>query len=238
MESRPQAVIFDIYNTLFHNEAHLWQATFEEICSIQDLPLDAAALWARWKALEVNFRKHRTNLEHLEETLPFKSYEQAWRECFQQVFQSLGGKGNAAAAAKLAVRDMSFRKPFPETLEVLSRLRGRVRMAVVSNADDAFLLPMLEDYDTGFEEVLSSEAARAYKPHPRPFELMLEMMSIAPQEALYVGDNLFDDVLGAHNVDMVTVWINRKGVDVDPGLPRPRHIISNLLELVDLVNSG
>ena len=237
MKSKPKAVIFDVFNTLFHNEAALWKTTFAEICLTQGLPLDGATLWARWKALEVDFRKHRTNLEHPENNPPFKSYEQAWRGCFEQVFKDLGDKGNAAAAAKQAVRDMGRRESFPETSETLSRLRSRVRLAVLSNADDAFLLPLIERHDLGFEAVLSSEAAGAYKPHPKPFRLILEKISLEPQEAMFVGDQLFDDILGAGSAGMATVWINRNGEEPDPELPRPDYAIANLMELVEIVNS-
>ena len=35
-----QAVVFDIYNTLFHNEVKLWQESFREIVEVQKLAVD------------------------------------------------------------------------------------------------------------------------------------------------------------------------------------------------------
>ncbi len=237
MASKVKAVILDVYNTLFHNEADLWRVTFAEICSIQRLPIDAYTLWRRWKALEVQFRKHRTNMENPEASPPFKSYEQSWRECFEKVFEELG-TGDGAAAAKLAVRDMGSREPFPETIEALDKLKGLARLAIVSNADDSFLLPLIGSYHfQELEAVLSSEAVGAYKPNPKPFRIVLDKMSLRPEETLYVGDHLFDDMLGAHSVGMTTVWINRDGVEYNPQLPRPDYTIHNLLELTKLVNS-
>ncbi len=239
MKVKPKAILLDVFNTLFHNEPQLWNATFKEICSSQHLPVDADTLWERWKKLEVNFRAHRTNLENPDDNPPFKSYEEAWRSCFAQVFEEMGGVGDAEKAAKLSVSDMAQRKPFPETLTTLKSLKRLTRLSIVSNADDAFLMPLLKSYNVGgMEMVLSSEAARAYKPHPRPFKLVLEKMNLRPEEALYVGDHLFDDVLGAHNVGITTVWINRNGLKYDSKLPKPDYTISNLTELTQFVNSN
>ena len=38
-----------------------------------------------------------------------------------------------------------------------------------------------------------------------------------------MGDNPFDDVLGAHGVGMGTVWVNRTGQEYDTTYPEPDH---------------
>ena len=238
MSDRPKAIILDVYNTLFHNEAELWKTTFSEICSTQGLEIGSEELRERWKRLEVDFRRRRTNMDDPDSSPPFKSYEQAWRECFEAVYEEIGA-GDAAAAAHMAVRDMGRREPFTETVEALDEIKDVARLAIVSNADDSFLLPLIRGYAfQGLEVVLSSEAARAYKPHPKPFTIALERMALDPRETLYVGDHLFDDILGAGNVGMTTVWINRDGHSHDHELPEPDYTISNLMELIKLVNSG
>lgn len=238
MIPKPKAILLDAFNTLFHNEPKEWQPTFKKVCKTQRLPVDDETLWVRWKRLEVTFREHRTNLQNPNDNPPFTSYEEAWRNCFAQVFNEMG-VGDADAAAKLSVQDMSRRKPYPETLEALENLKSLTRLAIVSNADDSFLLPILKSYNVnGIELALTSEAARAYKPHPRPFRLALERMGLHPEEAIYVGDHPFDDVLGAHSVGIPTVWINRNGLDYDPKMPRPDYTISNLMELTRFVNSN
>ena len=234
MSLKPQAIVFDVYNTLFRNDHDKLLATFAEICSLQHLPIDAHTLWDRWKPLEMQFRKHRTNLEDPDNNPPFKSYETSWRECFQQVFNDLG-KGDASVAAQMTVRNMGRQEPFTETLDMLRNLQPRIRTGIFSNADDAYLLPTLRRYDLQFEAVLSSEAIRVYKPHPRAFQQILGRMALAPEEAMYVGDQLYDDIMGAHKVGMTTVWINRNGDRPDPSLPTPHHTIENLTELLDLI---
>ncbi len=237
MRRQPGAVVFDVYNTLFHNDVEDWVDVFNDISSSQGLPIDGPTLYQRWKVLEVEFRKTRTNLEDPEKSPPFKSYEVAWGDCFQVIFRELG-TGDAATAAKMAVRTMGEKDPFPETLHMLEVLRARTRVAILSNADDGYLLPLLRRYGLEFEVVLSSESVGAYKPHPKPFLQALDRLGLPPQETLYVGDNAFDDILGAHGVGMGTVWVNRNGQEYDTAYPAPDYTIADLRELIHILDGS
>ena len=230
------AVIFDMYETLAHNSTSLWIRTFDQICHDQGLPLAGHELWDRWKSLELRLRQERVNLAHPEQDPSFKSYEQAWRECFEQVFHQLG-KGDAAAAARRCVGDLGQRDVFSETVGMIARLKGanHFRLGVLSNADNDFLWPLLERHGLEFDAVLSSEAARAYKPHPRAFHLIMEALDVPAETCLFVGDSQFDDVQGAHSVGMRTVWVNRRRVQLDPALPVPDYQVEDLTELLDIL---
>ncbi|MCZ6535013.1 MAG: HAD family hydrolase [Chloroflexi bacterium] len=230
-----KAVVFDMYETLVSNPERSWIELFEEICRSQGLATDPQTLYREWKALEVGFRRTRLNLEEPEKSPPFKSYEVAWRECFVQVFADMQLEGDAAEAAKAAVRSMGLREPFKEVRGALSVLQQRWVTAILSNADDDYLLPQLKRLDLDFQVVLSSEMVGAYKPHPLPFQRVLEELDLSPQETVYVGDNPFDDVKGAKGVGMGTVWINRYGKELDNGLPPPDYQIESLAELPQIL---
>ena len=228
-------VIFDVYETLAHNDSGLWIETFVGICRAQGLEIDPQFLYQEWKALEMLFRKERHNLEEPDKSPPFKSYEEAWRDSFRDVFSRLGLKGDAAVAVKDAARDMGEREPYQDALEVLPVIQARWRTGVLSNADDNYLFPLLATVGWKFEAVLSSEGARAYKPLPSPFRQIMGKLGIVPQEAIYVGDSLYDDVLGAKGVGMRAVWLNRHKSVPDAQLPKPDYVIQNLRELPELL---
>jgi FMN phosphatase YigB (HAD superfamily) len=65
-------------------------------------------------------------------------------------------------------------------------------------------------------------------------------MSLSGDEAWYVGDQLFDDVLGAGQVGLTTIWIDRSGgkVPKSAGVPEPDATISDLRELVALLDGA
>ena len=229
-----QAVIFDMYETLAQNSPSLWLTTFDEICSEQGLEMTGQELWDLWKPREMQFR-----LERYQPSYPFKTYEQAWRECFEQVFQDLG-KGDAAEAARLSVRDQGRRELYPEVSDVLGALRstGHHKIGLLSNADNDALEPLIKFHGLEFDGVVSSESAHCYKPEPESFRLILEELDISPDVCLYVGDSQHDDVQGAGGVGMRTAWVNRSGAELDPALPAPDHQVHSLTELLDIVNAG
>jgi HAD superfamily hydrolase (TIGR01509 family) len=103
--------------------------------------------------------------------------------------------------------------------------RRRLRLALVSNtaSPEWLLRPVLERQ--GLAErvdavVLSSEVGKR-KPHPAIFERALAEVGARPEEALFVGDRVEADVLGASRVGMKTVqalWFRADDapVEVEP----------------------
>ncbi|MDA1258161.1 MAG: HAD family hydrolase [Chloroflexi bacterium] len=234
----PDAVMFDVYDTLFLNDTEAWQRAFQQIAEEQGLDITGPDLWGRWKRIEVEFRTWRTNMDDPDSSPPFKTYEAAWRECFEKVFEQDGIPGNAVNAARRSVTHMAHRNPFPETVRALSELSGRVPLGVFSNADDSFLRPMLDEHGltSKFEVIESSESAAVYKPHPGAFQYMFGAMHVEPNRTWYVGDQLYDDVRGASEVGATTIWINRTGARPGPDDVRPSHEITDLMELVALLD--
>ena len=74
-----------------------------------------------------------------------------------------------------------------------------------------------------------------YKPLPGLFQEMLRALKVKPDEAVYVGDRQYEDVLGANGVGMHSVWINRGNQQLDPQLPRPAYQIASLSDLPALL---
>lgn len=234
-----QAVIFDMYETLAHNHSSLWLPTFDQVCHDQGLPLKGQQLWDLWKPLELGFRQERNQRDGSGSTPPFKTYEQAWRDCFAQVFRQVG-KGDATDAARRCVVALGQRELFPETLNVIASLRSAnlFRLGVLSNADNDSLLPLLRRHGLEFDGVVTSEAARAYKPNPRPFQLMVQTLGVPAEACLFVGDSQYDDVHGAHAAGMRSVWLNPKGAPLDPHLASPDYQVRQLTEVLAILESS
>jgi len=226
----PEAIAFDCYDTLFLNSHDDWKLSFAEIIAAQDIPLETEEFWTYWRKYEVNFRKVRTDLGRPYNSPPFKSYRQAWTECFQQVFDDINFDGDANLAGDRASLHMTDRPVFPETVEALNLLKGRVKLGVFSNADDDGLLPLLASEGLEFDFVASSQSAQVYKPALAAFEHLYTGLETDPSKIWYVGDKLFDDVLGGYRSGATTVWINRNNEEVDRE-PEPDIEITDLREL-------
>ena len=226
----PEVIAFDCYDTLFLNSHDDWKLSFAEIIAAQDIPLETEEFWTYWRKYEVNFRKVRTDLGRPYNSPPFKSYRQAWTECFQQVFDDINFDGDANLAGDRASLHMTDRPVFPETVEALNLLKGRVKLGVFSNADDDGLLPLLASEGLEFDFVASSQSAQVYKPALAAFEHLYTGLETDPSKIWYVGDKLFDDVLGGYRSGATTVWINRNNEEVDRE-PEPDIEITDLREL-------
>ncbi len=227
-----KAVIFDMYQTLVYDPRDLWHRSFNSIIEEQALPITAEQLWEGWHESEEQFRLRRTD-----RSLPFQSYYDAWAGGFRLAFENMGIPGDADAATKRFFADLSRREPFPDTRQAVEEVQGRYRTAVLSNADDGFLLPNLELLGLEFETVLSSEMVRSYKPQPDLFHKMLERLALPPEETVYVGDRHYEDVHGASSVGMHAVWVDRGIHGLRDGLPPPRHRVTTLSELPAVVGN-
>ncbi|WP_342826550.1 HAD family hydrolase [Candidatus Lucifugimonas marina] len=226
----PEAIAFDCYDTLFLNSHDGWKSSFQDIIDAQNVPLDKDEFWTRWRKYEVNFRKIRTDLGRPYNSPPFKSYRQAWTECFQQVFDDIEFDGDANLAGDRAALHMTDRPIFPETVEALNMLKGRVKLGVFSNADDEGVRPLLDNAGLEFDFVGSSQSAQVYKPALAAFEYLYKGLDTEPSKIWYVGDKLLDDVLGGYRSGATTVWINRNEEPVDRE-PEPDIEITDLREL-------
>jgi HAD superfamily hydrolase (TIGR01662 family) len=113
------------------------------------------------------------------------------------------------------------------THAMLEALRGRgLKVAIVSNtaSPEWLLRPILERQGLAARVdaiVLSSEVGKR-KPHPAIFERALTELGVDSSQALFVGDRLDADVLGASRVGMRTVqavWFradeNPNGIEAD-----------------------
>ena len=139
----------------------------------------------------------------------FRTYREEWTEHFALCFEELGVEGDAAAGHEHLRHILSKAPAFEESRRIVEMVGRRLPIALMSNADDDFLYPVLGRNALTFPVIVSSEEARAYKPHRSIFELLSERMGVAPENILYVGDSKLADVTGSKNAGMHAAWVNR-----------------------------
>ncbi|MFL5728718.1 MAG: HAD family hydrolase [Cytophagaceae bacterium] len=64
--------------------------------------------------------------------------------------------------------------------------------------------------DRYIDAIVTSEEAGREKPHPYIFLLALKKLGLSPSEIIMVGDNYSRDVLGAVNLGISCIWLNRE----------------------------
>jgi putative hydrolase of the HAD superfamily len=89
-------------------------------------------------------------------------------------------------------------------------------LAVISNGDSGQQRRKLERLGIAsrFDSVVISGDLGVSKPHPDIFKQSLQELGVSPEEAVYVGDDLESDALGAKNAGMQAIWLARDGGQV------------------------
>ncbi|MFQ5840718.1 MAG: HAD family hydrolase [Candidatus Methylomirabilales bacterium] len=164
---------------------------------------------------------------------------------FALLYEELGLPVNGATAAERAalltlhMETLAGSVEFPESYRpVLSRLAARFPLALVSNFDHApTACGILERVGIAsmFRTTLISATVGECKPRPGIFLRACHDLGLPPTRAVFVGDCQRVDVLGAKGVGMQVIWVNRDGVDLHAGVPRPDHTVSDLTEIEPLL---
>lgn len=81
-----------------------------------------------------------------------------------------------------------------------------------------------------FEKQYSVDSIQKYKPHPDTYRMVLDDLSIKPEDALMVAAHAWD-LAGAKNVGIQTAFIARPGKALYPNIARPDYVINDLPEL-------
>ena len=242
---RVTAVLFDLGGTLFGYEAYSQRAraTDDALARLGLPPDDAAvreALRQASRQVEQEYAARRSFLH---------------RDLFRdRIVRTAGLLGVTATSDVLArfheehLRDiLDHLTPRTDAGGTLDGLRARgLYVAVVSNADDDFLGPLLERHgiDARLDHWTSSEEARSCKPDARIYEIALEKAGRTAAETLFVGDSPQHDVAGAHAMGMRTVLIGEPGTaaPLTHGLEAPVEAdfqvrrLPEILAIVDRLN--
>ncbi|MCK7678513.1 HAD family hydrolase [Corynebacterium meridianum] len=113
---------------------------------------------------------------------------------------------------------------FPDAEPALRRALGTgVRVGVLTNSVAEVQAEKLRRTGLDFPGVrlLASGDLGVAKPRPECYRKALELLGVAPGEAVMIGDSFANDVAGPRRAGMAAVWLNRDGlpaVDGENGL--------------------
>ncbi|OIN80808.1 haloacid dehalogenase type II [Mycobacterium malmoense] len=131
----------------------------------------------------------------------------------------------------------------PDVMEGLTTLRDNgFRLVTLTNSPHrpGVRTPLenagLADF---FEQQLSVESCRAFKPAPAVYRHVCQTLDVAPADCMMVAAHVWD-TLGAQNVGFSAALVTRPGnppLPVD-GLPQPDLVVSDLRELAGRLIEG
>lgn len=103
---------------------------------------------------------------------------------------------------------------YPEVKETLQKLKQKgLKLGIITGGyeeDIEQILPKV-GLEPFFDVCVGANTTGKRKPHPESFKYALKQLGIRPHEAVFVGDSLEADYLGAQKVGMIPVLIRREG---------------------------
>ncbi|KEF61359.1 haloacid dehalogenase, type II [Exophiala aquamarina CBS 119918] len=184
---RPKAMVFDLLTALLDSWT-LWDASTPSGSSAE------GRLW-RLRYLELTFGAGAY--------IPYESL----------VSNSARDVGLPESVATTLVRDWETMAAWPETVEVLQRLKASgYRLGVVTNCSKQLgHAASCKAGTENFDAVVTAEESGFYKPVEQAYQAVLVAMGLDACDVLFVAGSA-GDVEGATNAGMKVVWHNRVGL--------------------------
>jgi len=126
---------------------------------------------------------------------------------------------------------------FPEVKETLKKLKEKnYKLAILSNGTPALLRELVSsnNLESIFDDVLSIEEVKIYKPHPNVYNIPIKKYQIEKNQFAYLSSNTWD-VSAAGNFGFNAVWVNRNKNIFDNLDYKPITEINNLSDLNNLL---
>lgn len=230
--------LFDLDDTLFHHRRAVRDGIAAHVAST--LPdVDAAAHLDRWDELE-ELHYHRYLTGELDYLGQRRARARDFMAGFGYAFES-----DAAAETWFETYLLEYVRAwalFDDALPCLEALTtAGVRIGMITNGIPSFQQPKLDTLELAahFEHVVTSGEFGAAKPDPAIFLHTCGLFGIDPSDALYVGDRLHTDALGAAGAGLTGVWLDRDGAasadELAEAAASGAHVIRGLDEVRGLL---
>lgn len=218
-------ILFDAYGTLLSMGSASIDATHEILQKCGRTDLDASAFYTEWKALRAKMIGGMTD---------FVCEAEVFRATLHTLYQKYAIDGDADDDVRIMLDTWGTRDVFPEVKRTVNRLSQAYTLCIASTTDTEPLVCDLRRNGLAFAHVYTSESLRVYKPHRAFYQSILDDLHSAPDEVLFVGDSLTDDVWGPARLGIKTCHVNRKNTPCREIVPD--YTVSSLDKLPDLLN--
>ena len=201
-----ELITFDLDNTLWESHQVLLRATKETNSWIgENVPEHASLSAERLKELSDKVRRERPEIAH-----DVSAFRLAYmEECFREVGVSVSdARRYARDAFAVFIHWRCQVDPYPEAIRLLAELQTTYRLASITNGNADVSRTSINSY---FLFNVNAEQAGAAKPSAAIFRFALDLGGVSdPSRAIHVGDNLREDIEGAANAGMKTVWLDHE----------------------------
>lgn len=217
-ENRPTTLTFDCYGTLVDWERGATMA-LRRIYGFSDRLVSDETL--------IDMFLQRDAAEIRKGVFP---YRKVLENVALQIAGTLLGRSDKELARAFALTLPSW-SVFAETNAALAYLARRFRLAIISNVDDDLLSGTLDQIETPFDAVITSQQTGSYKPEKPIFEAALQRLDEAPHRIIHIAEGLCE-AAPARDLGMMSIWVKRSSRSDEGSNAMPRAWAPDLMSIV------
>lgn len=234
-----QTIIFDLDGTLRESDPHFMDALHQCLINL-DISVDSF----QWRLTERWVHEYWAQSPELIKDVEQYGSEGIWTRFIYRLMEHVEhppAPEEAEAFGQYVRDNFQPRSALtPGAIETLDALKATgVTLGLLSNRMHAFT-DELEELGIAhyFDFTLAAGEIGVWKPKPGIFlEGLARAGGVAPEAALYIGDNYYADIVGAHNAGIDAVLIDWRRVFTDVRGPRFESLLEVLAFLDDRTQS-
>lgn len=218
---RIQILAFDCYGTLIDWETGI-RGVLGQLDAKYGLTVRVDDLLGEWEQIQFEMIAG-----------PWRPYREILHDSLEETFRRHGVALQAGEADMLASQIGTW-PPFEDTPGTLARLKTRYKLAILSNIDDQMLASSVAQMGVRFDQLITAEQVKSYKPRPAHFQEALSRFDAPADRFLHCAFGFRYDQTPALAIGMWTAWIKRPGWIRDDQA-EPTFELGSLAELAELL---
>jgi 2-haloacid dehalogenase len=197
-----RVLAFDVFGTVVDWRGGV-AAEITGIANERELMVDAPAFADRWRSKYLPYLNRIRNGE-----MPWQVLDGVHRASLGELISELSLQSLTEADLDRLVLAWHHLPPWPESIEGMSRLRSDYVLTTLSNGGMAHLVDLNRAAHLPFDCVLSTELVRSYKPDPRVYRLVPDLLAVRPEQSMMVASHAYD-LAAAAGQGMRTAFVRR-----------------------------
>jgi len=197
-----KVLAFDVFGTVVDWRTGV-AAEIAAIAKERQLTVDTPAFADRWRSKYLPYLSRIRSGE-----MPWQVLDGVHRASLRELINELSLQSLTEADLDRLVFAWHHLPPWPDAVGGMSRLRSRYVLTTLSNGGMAHLVDLNRAAHLPFDCVLSVELVRTYKPDPRVYRLVPDLLAVRPEESMMVASHSYD-LAAAAGQGMRTAFVRR-----------------------------
>lgn len=203
-----KVLVFDVFGTVVDWRSALL-AEYRTLALDKGWSVDGQDFLERWESVR-RAAMNRVN----DGSAPWTNLSQIYRRRLDEVLDELRLDGMVARQRDHFNQVWCRPNVWPDSLPALHRLKQQFVLATLTNNDFAWAVAMAKHAGLPWDCVFTAEIFKRYKPAPETYLGVLQLLGVAPHEAMMVACHNYD-LAAAASHGMHTAFIPRKEFSAD-----------------------